>query len=60
MVHSLFEKECITGIKIILNNHFPIEIINEETGDVEDVIHKDDRIYVSEELFSVIRRSFDE
>ena len=31
-----------------------------ETGDVEDVIHKDDRIYVSEELFSVIRRSFDE
>lgn len=31
-----------------------------ETGDVEDVIHKDDRIYVSEELFSVIRRIFDE
>ena len=32
-------KECITGIKIILKNHFPIEIINEETGEVEDVIH---------------------
>ena len=31
-----------------------------ETGEVEDVIHKDDRIYVSEELFSVIMRSFDE
>ena len=31
-----------------------------ETGDVEDVIHKDDRIYVFEELFSVIRRIFDE
>ena len=31
-----------------------------ETGDVEDVIHKDDRIYVSEELFSVIRRISDE
>ena len=34
-----------------------------ETGEVEDVIHmvqKDDRIYVSEELFSVIRRIFDE
>lgn len=34
-----------------------------ETGDVEDVVHmvqKDDRIYVSEELFSVIRRIFDE
>ena len=31
-----------------------------ETGDVEDVIHKDDRIYVSEELFAAIRRSFDE
>ena len=34
-----------------------------ETGEVEDVVHmvqKDDRIYVSEELFSVIRRSFDE
>ena len=63
MVHSLFEKECITGIKIILKNHFPIEIINEETGEVEDVIHmvqKDDKIYVSEELFTAIRRSFDE
>ena len=31
-----------------------------ETGDVEDIIHKDDRIYVSEELFVAIRRSFDE
>lgn len=34
-----------------------------ETGEVEDVNHmvqKDDGIYVSEELFSVIRRSFDE
>ena len=34
-----------------------------ETDEVEDVVHmvqKDDRIYVSEELFSVIRRSFDE
>ena len=31
-----------------------------ETGEVEDVIHKDDRIYVSEELFTAIRRSFDE
>ena len=63
MVHSLFEKECITGIKIILKNHFPIEIINEETGEVEDVIHmvqKNDKIYVSEELFTAIRRSFDE
>ena len=63
MVHSLFEKECITGIKIILNNHFPIEIINEETGEVEDVIHmvqKDDKSYVSEELFTAIRRIFDE
>ena len=63
MVHSLFEKECIKGIKIILQNHFPIEIINEETGEVEDVIHmvqKDDKIYVSEELFAAIRRSFDE
>ena len=63
MVHSLFEKECIAGIKIIQRNHFPIEIINEETGEVEDVIHmvqKDDKIYVSEELFTAIRRSFDE
>ena len=63
MVHSLFEKECITGIKIILKNHFPIEIINEETGEVEDINHmvqKDDKIYVSEELFTTIRRSFDE
>ena len=63
MVHSLFEKECIKGIKIILQNHFPMEIINEETGEVEDVIHmvqKDDKIYVSEELFAAIRRSFDE
>ena len=34
-----------------------------ETGEVDGVIHmvqKDDKIYVSEELFSVIRRSFDE
>ena len=31
-----------------------------ETGEVEDVIHKDDRIYVSEELFIAIRRIFDE
>ena len=34
-----------------------------ETGEVEDVVHmvqKDDRIYVSEELFAAIRRSFDE
>lgn len=34
-----------------------------ETGEVEDVIHmvqKDDRIYVFEELFAAIRRSFDE
>ena len=34
-----------------------------ETDEVEDVVHmvqKDDRIYVSEELFSVIRRIFDE
>lgn len=34
-----------------------------ETGEVDDVIHmvqKDDKIYVSKELFSVIRRSFDE
>ena len=63
MVHSPFEKEFITGIKIIQRNHFPIEIINEETGEVEDVIHmvqKDDKIYVSEELFTAIRRSFDE
>ena len=34
-----------------------------ETGEVEDVIHmvqKEDKIYVSEELFTAIRRSFDE
>lgn len=34
-----------------------------ETGEVEDVNHmvqKDDGIYVSEELFTTIRRSFDE
>lgn len=34
-----------------------------ETDEVEDVNHmvrKDDRIYVSEELFAAIRRSFDE
>ena len=34
-----------------------------ETGEVEDVVHmvqKDDRIYVSEELFAAIRRIFDE
>lgn len=34
-----------------------------ETGEVEDVnhmVHKDDKIYVSEELFTAIRRSFDE
>ena len=31
-----------------------------ETGEVEDVNHKDDKIYVSEELFTAIRRSFDE
>ena len=34
-----------------------------ETGEVEDVNHmvqKDDGIYVSEELFIAIRRSFDE
>ena len=34
-----------------------------ENGEVEDVNHmvqKDDRIYVSEELFTAIRRSFDE
>lgn len=63
MVHSPFEKEFITGIKIIQRNHFPIEIINEETGEVEDVIHmvqKDDKIYVSEELFTAIRGSYDE
>ena len=56
-------EECITGIKILLQNHFPMEIINEETGEVEDVIHmvqKDNKIYVSEELFTAIRRSFDE
>ena len=56
-------EECISGIKIILQNHFPMEIINKETGEVEDVIHmvqKDDKIYVSEELFTAIRRSFDE
>ena len=32
-----------------------------ETGEVEDVIHmvqKDDKSYVSEELFTAIRRSF--
>ena len=63
MVHSPFEKEFITGIKIIQRNHFPIEIINEETGEVESVNHmvqKDDGIYVSEELFTTIRRNFDE
>ena len=34
-----------------------------ETGEIEDVNHmvqKDDRIYVSEELFAAIRGSFDE
>ena len=34
-----------------------------ETGEVEDVIHmvqEADKIYVSEELFTAIRRSFDE
>ena len=31
-----------------------------ETGEVEDINHKDDKIYVSEELFTAIRRSFDE
>ena len=34
-----------------------------ESGDVEDVIHmvqKDDGIYVSEGLFTAVRRSFDE
>lgn len=34
-----------------------------ETGEVEDVIHmvqKDDKIYVSEELFTAIRRGYDE
>lgn len=34
-----------------------------ETGEVEDVIHmvkKDDKIHVSEELFTTIRRSYDE
>lgn len=34
-----------------------------ETGEVDDVIHmvqKDDKIYVSEELFTTIRRSYDE
>ena len=34
-----------------------------ETDEVEDVNHmvqKDDRIYVSEELFTTIRRNFDE
>ena len=34
-----------------------------ESGDVEDVIHmvqKDDGIYVSEEVFTAVRRSFDE
>ena len=33
------------------------------TGEVEDVNHmvqKDDKIYVSEELFIAIKRSFDE
>ena len=33
------------------------------TGEVDDVNHmvqKDDKIYVSEELFTAIRRSFDE
>ena len=32
-----------------------------ETGEVEDVVHmvqEDDKIYVSEELFTAIRRSF--
>ena len=32
-------EECISGIKIILQNHFPMEIINKETGEVEDVNH---------------------
>lgn len=34
-----------------------------ETGEVDDVNHmvqKDDKIYVSEELFATIRRIFDE
>ena len=34
-----------------------------ETGEVEDVVHmvqEDDKIYVSEELFTAVRRSFDE
>ena len=34
-----------------------------ETDEVEDVIHmvqKDDKIYVSEELFTAIRRGYDE
>lgn len=34
-----------------------------ETGEVDDVIHmvkKNDKIYVSEDLFTAIRRSFDE
>ena len=30
------------------------------TDEAEDVTHKDDMIYVSEELFTTIRRSFDE
>ena len=31
-----------------------------ESGEVEDVTHKDDKLYVSEKLFTAIRRSFDE
>ena len=42
-----------------MSTSYPIK----ETGEVDDVIHmvqKDDKIYVSEELFTTIRRNFDE
>lgn len=57
------KKNVLLVSGLFYRTFFQLKLSMKETGEVEDVIHmvqKDDKIYVSEELFTVIRRSFDE
>ena len=50
------------GINIIKSNVLPVEIIDEDTGEIVDIIHmvqNGDKIYVSKELFDGIKEHFD-
>lgn len=57
------KKNVLLVSGLFYRTFFQLKLSMKKTGEVEDVIHmvqKDDKIYVSEELFTAIRRSFDE